>query len=123
MLDPDKVWYHGSPLRLTILRTGSTMTQDRRLAEVFSHKPAIVLLDDDGTIRHNGVLPGFLYRIDEPVGQEDVYPHPRTSMAPGKEWLTTRPLRLALIGAAEIVEAEILTPEDIEALRNRVRDG
>lgn len=108
---------------MTVLRAGSTITQDRHLAEVFSHKPEIVSTEDDGTIRHTGTLPGLLYRVDEPVSEGDVYPHPRTSMAPGKEWLTARPLRLALIGAVDIVAAEILMPEDIEALRNRVCDG
>lgn len=108
---------------MTVLRTGSTITQDRHLAEVFSHKPEIVSIQDDGTIRHNGTRPGFLYRVDEPLGAGDVYPHPRTSMAPGKEWLTARPLRLALIGVVEQIEGELLTTKEIEALRNQVRDG
>ena len=43
----DEAWYHGSPLELALLRPGSTVTQDRRLAEVFSHKPAVVSVSDD----------------------------------------------------------------------------
>ncbi|MBN1934617.1 MAG: hypothetical protein JW934_08120 [Anaerolineae bacterium] len=117
------IWYHGSPLQLTVLRQGSTITRDRHLAEVFSHKPEIVSLEDDGTIRHNGTLPGFLYRIDEPVGEDDVYPHPRTTMGPGKEWLTRRDLKLALIGAVEQIESEFLSAAEIEALKSRMSDG
>ena len=57
-------WFHGSPLALTVLRKGSTITQDRRLAEVFSHKPAFVSVDDDGTIKHDGTLQAFaLFRF------------------------------------------------------------
>lgn len=106
---------------MTVLRPGGTVTQDRHLAEVFSLKPALVSLEDDGTIRHNGTLPGLLYRVAEPVGENDVYPHPRTSMGPGKEWLTTRPLQLALIGAVEVDNKERLTEKEIELLRQRAR--
>ncbi|NLS79196.1 MAG: hypothetical protein GXY76_18260 [Chloroflexi bacterium] len=87
-------WYHGSPLELTILRAGSTITQDRALASAFSHKPTLLCIEDDGTIRHNGTQPGILYRIAEELGEGDMHPHPRTTMAPGLEWLTTRELRL-----------------------------
>jgi len=38
-VDYSKPWYHGSPLKLDVLRAGSTMTQWRDLARVFSHKP------------------------------------------------------------------------------------
>ena len=41
-------WFHGSPLRLETLTTGSTITPLRDLARVFSHKPALVSLDDAG---------------------------------------------------------------------------
>ena len=83
-------WYHGSPAELIVLRSGSTITRDRHLAEVFSHKPQIVSIDDDGRIRHSGTQPGYLYRIAETVAPDDVYPHPNSSMAPGLEWLTRR---------------------------------
>ena len=51
-------WYHGSPLELRVLREGSTITQDRHLATVFSHKPTVVSMEDDGRLRHNGTQPG-----------------------------------------------------------------
>lgn len=40
----------------------------------------------------------FLYIIDEPiVPGEDAYIHPRTTMEPGHEWLTVRPLKVKCI--------------------------
>jgi hypothetical protein len=107
-------WYHGSPHRLSHLRTGSTITQKRELARIFSHKPTIVSVEDDGSIRHNGILDGYLYLIDEPIQAGDVEPHPRTTMAPGDEWLTTRELRLSLLGKTEPLPAEILSEWEIE---------
>ena len=105
----DETWYHGSPLQLTVLRAGSTITRNRDLARVFSHKPRLVSIGDDGALQHTGTLPGYLYRIDEPLGPEDVTPHPRTTMPVGLEWLTRRELRLALIGPTEVREEEFLT--------------
>ena len=117
----DGTWYHGSPRQLTLLRAGSTITRDRHLAEVFSHKPEIVSITDDGAIRHSGSHPGFLYRIAEPVGPDDVYPHPQTTMGPGLEWLTRRELGLELIGPIEVADAERLTEDEIAELRRRAR--
>lgn len=92
------VWYNGSNLRLTVLRAGSTVTKDRALAEAFSHKPSVLCRDDDGTILHNGTEHGFLYLIDEPVSEGvDCCRHPRSSMEPGLEFLTQRPLPLRLV--------------------------
>ena len=36
------IWYHGSPLVLEVLATDSTITRNRDLARVFSHRPTIV---------------------------------------------------------------------------------
>ncbi|MBN1138843.1 MAG: hypothetical protein JXM73_19820 [Anaerolineae bacterium] len=115
-----ETWYHGAPLELTVLRPGSTITRDRHLAEIFSHKPAIVSMDDDGAIRHDGTQPGLLYRIAEPVGADDVYPHPRSSMAPGLEWLTRRELRIELIGLVAIRETERLTLVEMAMIQERL---
>ena len=38
-ITPEGLWYHGSPMLLSELRAGSTITQWRALAEAFSHKP------------------------------------------------------------------------------------
>jgi hypothetical protein len=115
----DTTWYHGSPLQLTILRAGSTITRDRDLARIFSHKPPIVSMGDDGAIQHTGTLPGYLYRIDEPLDLEDVIPHPRTTMQPGLEWLARRELRLTLIGPTVVREEEYMTEEQVAELRRR----
>ena len=115
-----ETWYHGSPLQLTTLRAGSTITRDRDLARVFSHKPPLVSIGDDGAIQHTGTLPGYLYRIDEPLEPEDAYPHPRTTMQPGLEWLTCRELRLELIGPTVVREEEFLTEEQVAVLRARL---
>ena len=73
----NETWYHGTPLQLETLRSGSTITQDRHLAEVFSHKPSIVSVQDDGTIRHNGTQPGLLYRVTEKINPLAAHDHSR----------------------------------------------
>lgn len=96
--DPSGTWYHGSNVHLTELKTGSTITQWRELAEAFSHKPTQLEYEDDGSISHNGQAHGYLYVIDEPVAVNvDVYQHPRTAMDQNAEFLTKRPLKLRLI--------------------------
>jgi hypothetical protein len=119
MFIPDQPWYHGSPLELTTLREGSTITQKYELARVFSHKPAIVSVLDDGQIKHNGALPGYLYIIADKVQLEDVTPHPQTTMGPGDEWLTTRELRLELLCTTEPLSDELLSDADIAELMKR----
>ena len=102
-------WYHGSSLPLTVLRAGSTFTQDRTLARVFSHKPAIVSRENDGKILHTGTLPGFLYRIAESVMPGDLLPHPSSTMPDGLEWLTLRNFPLECIEATVPLPSEKLT--------------
>ena len=118
--DNTRPWYHGSPLMLASLRPGSTITRDRALARVFSHKPTLVVQDVDERgqhiLKHSGAQPGFLYRIAEELRPGDVYPHPRTTMPPGQEWLTLRTLRVELIERTAIVASEILTTAEIKAL-------
>ena len=118
--DYRRTWYHGSPFQLTTLRPGSTLTQQRDLARVFSHKPTLVSISDDGHIKHNGATPGFLYRISEEVQPGDVTPHPHSAMDVGQEWLTNRPLRLVLIGPTQIVPDERLTEEELAELQRRL---
>jgi hypothetical protein len=101
--DPTQPWYHGSPFELTTIREGSTITQKRELARIFSHKPTLVSVSDDGQIKHNGTIQGYLYAITEGIEPGDVMPHPRTTMAPGDEWLTTRELRVQLLSPTELV--------------------
>jgi hypothetical protein len=116
-MDYHAPWYHGSPVELEILRTGSTITQWRELARVFSHKPIVVSVSGDHEIQHNGTRPGFLYEIAEPIAPEDVEQHPRTTMDPGDEWLTHRELRLRLIGKTTVRPEEYLSDGDIARLK------
>ena len=82
---PEGLWYHGSPMLLSELRAGSTITQWRALAEAFSHKPHRLCYDDRGRIEHDGQEKGY------------IYPHPRSTMDANAEFLTKRPLRVKLV--------------------------
>jgi hypothetical protein len=120
--DPARTWYHGSPLKLTTLHEGSTITQKRELARIFSHKPTLVSVSDAGQIKHNGTQPGYLYAVVDKIQPKDMVPHPRTTMAPGDEWLTTRELRLRLLCSTEPVPEEQLTDEEWAALQRRLAE-
>ena len=97
-IKPNGIWYHGSNVKFNVLKEGSTITQWKELAEAFSHKPAMLAYDDDGTITHNGTEKGFLFVIDEPITIDiDIYQHPRTTMDKNAEFLTKRPLKVKLI--------------------------
>ena len=96
-INANGAWYHGSNRFFAQLRTGSTVTKWRALAEAFSHRPSR-LQYDDGVITHNGIEKGYLYIIDEPVlVGEAMLPHPRSTMDPNAEYVTSRPLRVKLI--------------------------
>ena len=69
-------WYHDSQQKLTTLRVGSSITQDRNVAKAFSHRPSLLTMSDDGTVKHDGVTPGYLYTVVDEIGPDDVYPHP-----------------------------------------------
>jgi len=114
--DYGKPWYHGTPLKLNTILRGSTVTQDRNLARIFSHKPTLVSISDDGVIKHNGSMPGFLYRIDDAIKPNDVRPHPNSSMEWGREWLTNRELRVKLIDSTLVVDSERLTDGEVAEL-------
>ena len=98
VIDPNGTWYHGSNRLFDTLLPGSTVTQWRALAEAFSHRPTELSYDDDGIITHNGSEKGYLYVIDEPVELgRDLVGHPGSTMDPGAEFLTKRPLRVRKI--------------------------
>jgi len=118
--DPTQTWYHGSPLKLTTLHEGSTITQKRELARIFSHKPTLVSVSDNGQIKHNGTMPGYLYTVTDEIQLKDVVPHPRTTMAPGDEWLTTRELRLRLLCSTKPAPEEQLTDEEWAVLQKQL---
>ena len=97
-IHPDGIWYHGSNKLFTELRTNSTITQWKELAEAFSHQPSGLGYDDNGVINHNETEKGYLYIVAEPVTiGVDIYQHPTTTMDANAEFLTTRPLKLKMI--------------------------
>lgn len=117
-------WYHGSQQELTVLRTGSSITQNRDIARVFSHRPLILSMADDGTFRHSGTVYGYLYLIDEAINPADVYPHPHPINASKWEWLTTREIKVRLLERPVIREAERLSEAEIaELLRKQQAAG
>ena len=121
MADPDfsKPWYFGSPFVVDSIRPGSTITQDRDVARILSHKPALLSVSKNGgiaRIKHNGELPGRLYQIAEPVGPGDVKSHPTSALKKGEEWLTTKELRVELIAPTQLMQEELLSAKEVEAL-------
>lgn len=124
--DFSQTWYHGSQLKLTSLRVGSSITQNRDLAKAFSHRPSLVSMSDRGEslsdrcrVKHDGVTPGFLYTVSEAIGPEDIYPHPHPANADGWEWLTRRELKLEFIEKTVVSDHERLTDEDIAEIRRK----
>lgn len=113
------LWYHGSQQELTVLRVGSSITQDRNIARVFSHRPGLTSVEDDGSIKHNGVTPGYLHAIDEPITAADVEPHPHPINATKWEWLTKREIKVRLLERPALRDEERLTDADIAELRRK----
>jgi hypothetical protein len=98
----DGAWFHGSPRKLDTLAAGSTITRSRPVAEAFSHRPTCLGWEEKGGrlagVCHNGAAAGYLYIVDEAIGEPDVRHHPNSAYhAGGLEWLTNRPLRLRRI--------------------------
>jgi len=119
--EKEKPWFHGSPLELETLRKGSTITQSEELARVFSHKPGMVSVSDDGKIRHDGKLKGRVYRIAEEITADDVLPHPGSSVEKEWEWITNREFKLEFLYEISHSPEDILTEEEIKELRKYQR--
>jgi hypothetical protein len=117
--DYRRPWYHGSQRRFTTLRAGSSITQDRAVARAFWLRPSRVSLPGNGTVKHDGTAPGYLYVVAEEVRSADVYPHPHPVNAARWEWLTTRELRVELIEQTQVRAVERLTDDEIAELRRK----
>ena len=115
-------WYHGSPQPLTVLRTGSSITRNGDLARAFSHRPSLLSLSDDGTVKHDGTAAGYLYLVAEEVSPEDVSLHPHPANAARWEWLTQRELRVLLVKETQVRERDRLSDEEIAALRRKQQE-
>jgi len=111
-------WYHGSPEELTVLRGGSWVTQFKELAKAFSHRPELISLGGDcANVKHNGRLPGFLYRVCGPIGPEDVT-YPRDTAQ--THWQTNRDLRLRLVANLALDDPPQLSEAEIAELRKDI---
>ncbi len=114
-----QVWFHGSPLQLEVLQKGSTITQIEKLAQVFSCKPRIVSVSDDGEIRHDGKSAGRVYRVTDRVHPDDIYEHPRSSMNEGWEYITKKEFKLRFLYEVSPDPDDILSEDEIREIRGR----
>jgi len=113
-------WFHGSPLKLEILLKGSSITQIEKLAQVFSTKPGIVSISDDGGIKHNGKSKGRVYRVTECVTPDDIYEHPRSSeWKKGWEWITRKEFKLEFLYEVTPSPDDILSDNEIRENKER----
>ena len=126
-----RTWYHGSQQRLTTLRTGSSITQNRGVAKAFSHRPSLVAMSyggegepqpDEWKVRHNGVTLGYLYAVADEIGPDDVRPHPDPTNTSRWAWLTNQELKLELIEETVVTASERMTDEEITALERKQRE-
>ena len=92
------------------------MTQIEKIARAFSTKPTIVSVSDDGSIRHNGKVKGYIYQIIDTVTPDDIYKHPATTMDEGWEWITRKDFRLEFLYEYESTPDDILSEDEIKVL-------
>lgn len=118
-IESDLPWYHGSQVALTELRSGSSITQNPAIARVFSHRPSLVAQLEDGTIKHDGTIAGFLYVVAEEIAPDDVFPHPHPINESRWEWVTRRPLLVRLVEHTTVRDEERLTEGEIAELRRK----
>ena len=112
-------WYHGSQKELTKLRVGSSITQNRNVAKAFSHRPSLLTQSEGGTVKHDGVTPGYLYTVTDEIGPNDVRPHPHPVNVTRWEWLTNRELKLELIEQTVVTDEERLTDQEIAEMKRK----
>ena len=112
-------WYHGSQQELTKLRVGSSITQNKNVAKAFSHRPSLLTQSEGGTVKHDGMTPGYLYTVADEIGPDDVRPHPHPVNVTRWEWLTNRELKLELIEQTIVTDEERLTGQEIADLNRK----
>ena len=112
-------WYHGSQQELTKLRVGSSITQNKNVAKAFSHRPSLLTQSEGGTVKHDGMTPGYLYTVADEIGPDDVRPHPHPVNVTRWEWLTNRELKLELIEQTIVTDEERLTGQEIAEINRK----
>jgi hypothetical protein len=112
-------WFHGSPLELEILQKGSSITQIEKMAQVFSTRPDMISVSDEGKVKHNGKLTGRVYKIAGRVAANDIYKHPRSSWKKGWEWITKKEFRLKFLYEVTPSADDLLTQDEAQELKER----
>ena len=120
--DYSLTWYHGSQQKLTTLKVGSSITQNKIVAKAFSHRPSLLTQSRGSTVKHDGVTPGYLYTVADEIGPDDVYPHPHPINATRWEWLTNRELKLKLIEQTIVTDGERLTNQEIAEIKRKQKE-
>lgn len=94
----EKVYYHGSPYQLEVLKEGYDFTPYKELAIAFGSKPSHVSINE-GRVIHDGIkYPVYLYQIDEDINlDKDYINHPNSAFEVGMEFRTKRDIKLKLI--------------------------
>jgi hypothetical protein len=87
-------YYHGAGSKIEILKTGSSITRNKKLAIAFSYKPFVLSVNDDGEIEHDGIKKGYLYKIAEEISQSDIIVHPSCKSNDPWEFITQRDLKI-----------------------------
>jgi hypothetical protein len=113
-------WYHGSPEKLTILRRESWVTPFVEVAKAFAHKPSLISFGDEGSVKHDGQVPAFLYIVDEVTAQQDICYLRDTAQT---HWQTQRDLCLKLVSLLPIDDPPQLSTAEIEAMRRQAPKG
>ena len=116
----NRLWFHGSPEKLTVLRTGSWVTPFKELAKAFSHKPTYISISDDDflNVRHDGKIVGYLYVVSEPLSTGDLRELKGTDQS---HWETTRNLKIKYVSDVPLVDSEMLTDPEIAELSKKHR--
>ena len=120
-------WYHGSQRRLTRLRAGSSITQNRDVAKAFSHRPSLMTMSqprdgEEWSVRHDGSMPGYLYVVAEEIGTGDHRPHPHPVNVSKWEWLTNRELAVELVEETLVQDRERLTADQVAEMRRKQKE-
>jgi len=92
------------------------------VAKAFSHQPSLVAWSNTDRIRHDGAVPGFLYRVAEAIGPNDVHPHSHPVNVDRWEWLTERDWTVEVSEATVVTAAERLTDDEIAESRRKQKE-
>ena len=90
------------------------MTPFVEIAKAFAHKPTIVSRSDDGVVAHNGIVPGYLYRVSVTDPGDALKVLPNTDET---HWDTQRDLAVELVAEVPANEPRQLADSEVSDLR------